>query len=94
MIYNFFLSFVSEKIQALYAFQFYFWCLLEVALNEYAEEEGTMVDKDTTTESPGSTSVTLTESTSVPMGESSVIVFVVGVVPNEGELPNKIQHHD
>lgn len=75
-------------------FNFYFWCLLEVALNEYAEEEGTMVDKDTTTESPGSTSVTLTESTSVPMGESSVIVFVVGVVLNDGELPNIIQHHD
>lgn len=75
-------------------FNFYFWCLLEVALNEYAEEEGTMVDKDTTTESPGSTSVTLTESTSVPMGESSVIVFVVGVVLNDGELPNKIQHYD
>lgn len=52
-----------------------------------------MVDKDTTTESPGSTSVTLTESTSVPVGESSVIVFVVGVVLNDGELPNKIQHH-
>lgn len=75
-------------------FNFYFWCLLEVALNEYAEEEGTMVDKDTTTESPGSTSVTLTESTSVPMGESSVIVFVVGVVLNDGELPNNIQHYD
>lgn len=71
-------------------FNFYFWCLFEVVLNEYVEEEGIMVDKDMMIEFLGLILVILMESISVFMGELFVIVFVVGVVLNDGEFFNKI----
>lgn len=71
-------------------FNFYFWCLFEVVLNEYVEEEGIMVDKDMMIEFLGLILVILIESISVFMGELFVIVFVVGVVLNDGEFFNKI----
>lgn len=71
-------------------FNFYFWCLFEVVLNEYVEEEGIMVDKDIMIEFLGLILVILIESISVFMGELFVIVFVVGVVLNDGEFFNKI----
>lgn len=69
---------------------FFFWCLFEVVLNEYVEEEGIMVDKDIMIEFLGLILVILIESISVFMGELFVIVFVVGVVLNDGEFFNKI----
>lgn len=71
-------------------FNFYFWCLFEVVLNEYVEEEGIMVDKDMMIEFLGLILVILIESISVFMGELFVIVFVVGVVLNDGEFFNNI----
>lgn len=71
-------------------FNFYFWCLFEVVLNEYVEEEGIMVDKDIMIEFLGLILVILIESISVFMGELFVIVFVVGVLLNDGEFFNKI----
>lgn len=71
-------------------FNFYFWCLFEVVLNEYVEEEGIMVDKDMMIEFLGLILVILIESISVFMGELFVIVFVVGVVLNDVEFFNKI----
>lgn len=71
-------------------FNFYFWCLFEVVLNEYVEEEGIMVDKDIMIEFLGLILVILIESISVFMGELFVIVFVVGVVLNDGEFFNII----
>lgn len=71
-------------------FNFYFLCLFEVVLNEYVEEEGIMVDKDMMIEFLGLILVILIESISVFMGELFVIVFVVGVVLNDGEFFNKI----
>lgn len=71
-------------------FNFYFWCLFDVVLNEYVEEEGIMVDKDMMIEFLGLILVILIESISVFMGELFVIVFVVGVVLNDGEFFNKI----
>lgn len=71
-------------------FNFYFWCLFEVVLNEYVEEEGIMVDKDMMIEFLGLILVILIESISVFKGELFVIVFVVGVVLNDGEFFNKI----
>lgn len=71
-------------------FNFYFWCLFEVVLNEYVDEEGIMVDKDMMIEFLGLILVILIESISVFMGELFVIVFVVGVVLNDGEFFNKI----
>lgn len=59
-------------------------------LNEYVEEEGIMVDKDMMIEFLGLILVILIESISVFMGELFVIVFVVGVVLNDGEFFNKI----
>lgn len=59
-------------------------------LNEYVEEEGIMVDKDMMIEFLGLILVILMESISVFMGELFVIVFVVGVVLNDGEFFNKI----
>lgn len=59
-------------------------------LNEYVEEEGIMVDKDMMIEFLGLILVILMESISVFMGELFVIVFVVGVVLNDGEFFNII----